>query len=67
MMPYHPGQLLKCSTCWVSTDIISGLSALIILYQASQYAWAVLIINKKQQANIMIMPYSMLLINYKSI
>jgi len=54
-------------TCWVSTDIISGVSALIILYQASQYAWVVLIINKKQQANIMIMPYSMLLINYKSI
>jgi len=67
MMSYYPGQLLKCLTCWVSTDIISGRSALIILYQASQYAWAVLIINKKQQANIMIMPYSMLLINYKSI
>ena len=67
MMPYHPGQLLKCLTCWVNTDIISGVSALIILYQTNQYAWAVLIINKKQQANIMIMPYSMLLINYKSI
>ena len=67
MMPYHPGQLLKCLAMWHSIDIISGVSALIILYQASQYAWVVLIINKKQQANIMIMPYSMLLINYKSI
>ena len=67
MMSYYPGQLLKCLVAFHSTDIISGPSALIILYQASQYAWAVLIINKKQQANIIIMPYSMLLINYKSI
>ena len=67
MMSYYPGQLLKCLVAFYSTDIISGPSALIILYQASQYDWAVLIINKKQQANIMIMPYSMLLINYKSI
>ncbi len=67
MTPYHPGQLLKCLAMWQTADIVSGRSALIILYQASQYAWAVLIINKNQQANIMIMPYSMLLINYKSI
>lgn len=67
MIDHYPGQLLKSLALWHSIDIISGVSALIILYQTSQYAWAVLIINKTQQANIMIMPYSMLLINYKSI
>ena len=67
MMLYCSGQLMKTLSMWHSVDIVSGRSALIILYQTSQYAWAVLLINKKQQANIMIMPLSMLLINYKSI